>query len=164
MPANNDYPLINGLTPSWADVKATATVGGATLVPMSYIAAVNTGSTVEVGKQMAGGRVMKRTTGSLSDEASMTLYYGGLPNLLRAMVEYAPVRGNQYIISAVPFEMQVQYLPDGVDEIFDIRLRGCRLLGLNCNGAEGTDPNKAEVALNPIQIVHMVDGKEVVLL
>ena len=164
MPANNDYPVFNDITPSWADVKATATVGGATLVPMSYINAVNTGTTVEAGKQMAGGRVMRRTTGSLSDEASMTLYHGGLPIMLRSMIPYAPVRGNQYLISLVTFDMQIQYLPEGADEIFDIRLDGCRLFGLNANGAEGTDPNKVEVALNPMQVIHMVDGKEVVLL
>lgn len=164
MPANNEFPTLDGITPSWADVVVALTIGGASLLPMNKIAAINTSTTVEVGKQMAGGRVMKRTTGALSDEASMTLYYGGLPELLRGLAPYAPTRGNQRLVGLVNFGVQIQYLPPGADEIFDIRLKGCRLLGLSANGAEGTDPNKVEIALNPMQVVHMVDGEEFVLL
>ena len=98
---NNDYPILNGVAPSWADIIVRATPEGGALLDVKDIAAINTSCTVEVGEQRgaSGGRVIRRTTGSVSYEASMTLYRSGYQKLLRNLVAAAEasnlVRGNQ---------------------------------------------------------------------
>lgn len=162
--ANNDFPVLDGVAPSWADVIVRASPVGAPLIETKDISAINTGATVEVGEQRRGGRVYKRTTGSSSYEASMTLYYSGWTKLISGLVALAPVRGNQRIISLVHFGLQVQYTPPGSAEIFEYRVKGCRILGRTINGAEGNDATSVEVALSTIEIVDMIGGREVVIL
>jgi len=164
MPANNDYPVLDGIAPSWADIVVRVTQDGAPLIEMKDIKAINTGTKVEVGYQKAGGRVMKRTTGEASAEASWTLYRSGYLNLLRGLMPLAPVRGNQRLVSLVHFQVQVQHTPPGSVEIFEYRIKGCRLMGRALNGSEGTDADTVEVSLNPIEIADMIDGVEVVML
>ena len=164
MPANNDYPVYNGIAPSWADVIVRVSPDGAPLIDVKDITAINTGSKVEVGEARAGGRVMKRTTGSKSDTATMTLLREGYQKLVRGLKDLAPQRGNQRLISLVHFGIQIQHTPPGSDEVFEVRLKGCRLLGRDLNGAEGTDADTVEVELNPLEIVDVIDGEEVVLL
>jgi hypothetical protein len=163
---NNDYPIYNGIAPSWADFSLKISGTDITLIEMKDISAVNTSRTVEVGEQRgaSGGRVMSRTTGSSSQEASVTLYKSGLIQLYRGLLAAAPVRGNQKVISLVHFDMHLQWTPAGSVEIFDRRVKGCRVIGDTMNGAEGTDADQVEVPLSVIQIVDMVDGFEVVLL
>lgn len=164
MAANNDYPIYDGIAPSWADVIVRIQKTGLPLIEMKDIQSINTGSTVELGESRAGGRVMKRTTGSLSNEASMTLYREGFQKMLRGLKAAAPTRGNQRLISLVHFNVQIQHTPPGSDDIFEVRIKGCRYTARNLNGSEGTDADVVEVTLNPIEIADVIDGEEVVLL
>lgn len=161
---NQEYAVLDGIACSWSDVIVKATPLGGALIDVVDIKAVNTGTTVEVGEQRAGGRVIRRTTGSLSQEASMTLYRLGYQKLLRNLKDLAPSRGNQKAVSMVHFNVVFQHTPLGSDEIFEVRLKGCRLLGRALNSAEGTDADVVEIPLSPIDIVDVIDGEEVAML
>lgn len=167
---NNDYPILNGIAPSWADIIVRCTPEGAPLIDVKDISAINTSATVEVGEQRgaSGGRVMRRTTGSVSYEASMTLYRSGYQKFMRALSAAAAskglVRGNQHAIAMVHFDIQIQHTPINDVEIYERVIRGCRCLGSAVNGAEGTDADTVEVTLSPLEIVDIIDGKEVVWL
>ena len=162
--ANNDYPVLDGIAPSWADAKVTATATGVSLIEVKDIKSINTGSTVEVGDQKAGGRVIKRTVGEASNEASMVLYREGYQKLLRGLKALAPLRGNTRVISLVHFGVSFQFTPPGSAEIYETRIKGCRITGRALNGSEGTDAAEVEVTLNPIEVVDVIDGEEVALL
>lgn len=167
MPINNEFPVLDGVAPSWADIMIKASpLADGSLIDIKDIQAINTGTTVEFGEQRgaSGGRVIKRTTGQVSQEASMTLYRSGYQKLLRALKSLAPKRGNQRAISLVHFNIQVQHTPPGDTEIYEYRVKGCRIAGRNLNGAEGTDADLVEVPLNPIEIADVIDGEEVVML
>jgi hypothetical protein len=166
MSVNNEFPVLDGIAPSWADIIVRASPAGAPLIEMKDIAAINTGTTLEVGEQRgaSGGRVIKRTRGSVSYEASVTLYYSGLQKLNRALKALAPKRGNQRVLRSVHFGVQVQFTPPGEVEIFEYRIKGCFVSGRTLNAAEGTDAQQIEVPLNTIEIVDVVDGEEIVLL
>ena len=167
---NNDYPILNGIAPSWADIIVRCTPEGAPLIDVKDIASINTSSSVEVGEQRgaSGGRVMRRTTGAVSYEASMSLYRSGYQKFIRALAAAAEsigqLRGNQRAIATVHFDIQIQHTPINDVEIYERILRGCRCLGSAVNGAEGTDADQVEVTLNPLEIVDIIDGKEVVWL
>lgn len=163
--ANNDFPILDGIAPSWADITIKCSIYGGALLDVKDIAAINSATTVEVGEQRGtSGRRMKRTTGQSSEEASWTLYRSGYQKLLRNLASVAPARGNQKRVSLVHFDIQVQHTPPGDDEIYEYIIKGCRLMGRTLNGAEGVDADQVEVALNPIQIVDIIDGEEVVML
>lgn len=164
MPANNDYPVTDGIAPSWADVKVSLTPDGAALIDMKDIAAISSGATVETGEQRAGGRVIRRTTGSVSNEASITLYLRGLHVLLRGLSASMPSRGAAKLIRFAHFNVTYQFTPEGSDEIFERRLRGCFVSGNTISAAEGTDATQVEIPLNPVEIVDVVDGQEYALL
>lgn len=163
MAVNNEYPVLDGMAPSFADITVKAKPNGAALIDMVDIAAINTNTTVEVGEQRgaSGGRVLRRTTGSVSYEASITLYRSGYQKLIRALKDIATTRGNQKRVSPVAFDITVQHTPPGDVEIYEYRLKGCRLLGRTMNSAEGTDAETVEVPLSVGEIVDVIDGEEV---
>jgi len=163
---NNNYPIVNGIAVSWADIGVLLTPDGQPILKAEDIAAIHTGRSVEVGEQRgaSGGRVMRRTTGAVSYEMSITFYRSGFQKLLRALAASAPSRGNQKAISLVTSSVQIQHTPLGETEIYDRRCKGCRYLGDTLDGAEGTDADQIEVPFSVIEIVDMIDGKEVVLL
>ena len=163
-PANNDYPVLNGISPSFADVKVSVTPDGAPLIDMKDIKSINTSTSVEVGEQRAGGRVMKHTTGSKSDDASMTLYRDGYVKLLRGLMALAPKRGNARLIRYVTFGIDYQFTPVGSDEIYERRVKGAFIVGSTDNPSEGTDASEVEVPLKCKEIVDVIDGEEVAAL
>jgi hypothetical protein len=162
--ANNDYPVLDGVAPSFADIILRVSPAGAPLLDMKWIKSINTGRTVEVGEARQGGRVFKRTTGSGSQEASMTVYREGHILLLRSLAALAPKRGNTKLVSLVIFGLQIQHTPPGSIEIYERRIKGCRLLGDALNSAEGTDADTVDLTLNPLEIVDVIDGEEVALI
>jgi hypothetical protein len=162
---NNQYPVLDGIAPSWSDIKCTLAASGLPLLEMWDLKAVNTGRTVEVGSQLSGGRVKKRTTGALTQEASITVYRDQFSKFCAALAKAAPkVRGDYYAISLVHFGFVIQHTPPGSSEIFERRLTGCRVLTDALNGAEGTDADSVEVGLSVMEIVDIIDGKKIVLL
>src|ERR1044071_8644261 len=118
-------PLLDGVAPSWADISvrispsaggggvagavigavANAVVGN--LLELGDIKAINTGTSVDLGEQREGGRVIKRTRGSVSYEASMTLYASGWQKLVKGLLAVAPRRGSQVLVSLVNFTVNV---------------------------------------------------------
>lgn len=155
--------------------------GGGPLLEIGDIAAIDYNASVEIGEQREGGRVVNRTRGSSSYEASMTLYASGYQKLLTGLIAAAPVRGSQSLISLAVFTINIQFTPPagggvagqalgaaanalGVGGgIFETRLKGCRVIGRNISAAEGNDAQQVEVPLSVIEIVDIVGGKEVVL-
>lgn len=163
---NQAYPSLNGIEPSWADISTTFTVNGGALLDMADIAALKWSRKVELGEKRgaSGGRVMARTTGQGSQEATATLYRTGMRKLLKGLMAQAPTRGNQVIVSVVAFDILIQHTPPGETEIYQVKLKGCRYLGESDDMKEGQDADKLEVTLNPIEIVNIINGQEVVLL
>jgi hypothetical protein len=158
------YPVLDGVAPSWADIAVRITPNGGNLIEMGDIQSISSGSTVEVGEQREGGRLIKRTTGSVSHESSMTLYKSGWRKLLQGLAASAPSRGNQRRVSLVHFSLNIQWTPPGSADIFERRIKGCRILGNANDSSEGTDAALIEVPLSPLEIADVVDGVEYVLL
>src|SRR5262245_52531530 len=101
MAINQLYPSLNDIDPSSADIGVTFTVFGDDLIDMVDSAGIKWARKVEVGERRgaSGGRVMARTSGQGSQEASATLYRAGLRRLIKGLKSKAPSRGNQKIIS-----------------------------------------------------------------
>jgi hypothetical protein len=170
MSVNQAYPVLDGVAPSWADVSVKLImpggVAGASLLDMNDIKSINTGTSLEVGEQVgaSGGRVIKRTWGKDKHEASWTLYASGYNKMIRGLASAAPSRGNQRLLRAVHFGINFQLTPFNSTEIWETRIKGCFYAGRAFNLAEGTDAATIDVALNPLQIVDMIDGQEIVII
>ena len=160
------YPSINDFAPSWADVAVTFTVDGGDALDMVDIAGIKWTRKTEVGKQRgaSGGRVMARTTGQGDFEASITLYRSGLRKLETSLAKKAPSRGNQKRIGLVAFDILIQHSVPNDPEIYTTKIKGCRYLGESEDNKEGTDPDKVECTLDPIDIVRIVDGQEIAII
>lgn len=170
MAVNNMYPVLDGIAPSWCDIKVVLVATGGVILTTEDIKSLTAGVTVEVGEQRgaSGGRVIKHTLGAETTQASWTLYRSGYQKYIRALKTIAKtlgyVRGNQIVISPVHFGIQVQHTPFGDPEIYEYRLKGCRYGGRNMNPQEGTDAEEVESPLIVKQIVDLIDGEEVVAL
>lgn len=164
--AEQEYPTLNGIAPSWADIGTTFTVTDGALLEMADYKDISWSDTVEMGDQRgaSGGRRMRRTVGQKSEEASATFYLSGFRKLCKALMAKAPRRGNQALISLVAFDINIQHTPPGEVEIFDVKIKGCRIAGRDYAATEGSDAQVITVALNPIEIVDNIDGEEVVLI
>jgi hypothetical protein len=164
--ANQLYPALNDFAPSWANIAVTATVYDGQLLDIFDITGINWSRSVEVGEQRgaSGGRVMARTQGDISFEASMTLYRSGYRKLVKALMEVAPTRGNQKLIGLVGFDIMIQHSTEGDPEIYQTKIKGCRLLGDSNDNSEGTDADTVEITLNPIEIVQIINGEEAALI
>ncbi len=160
---DNGYPVLDGVAPSWADITVKMLGSGLVLLEMNDIAAISSGWTVEIGEQRSpGGRVMKRTAGAPSFEASWTLYYEGVQQMLENLLAVMPRRGNEAKASLVSFNIEQQWTPFGSSRIFHRRIKGCRISGNTLAAAEGTDAQQVEIALNPLVVCDVINGIEVV--
>lgn len=166
MALNNDYPILNGIAPSFADIALKITPDGGPILDTKDFAALSDGRSIEVGEQRgaSGGRVMRRTAGQISNEASITFYRSGYQKFYRELAKLAPTRGNQKVLRFVHFSVQIQHTPIGDFEVYDRRWRGVHILGDGLNAAEGTDADQIEVPVGVIEIVDIIDGEEIVLL
>lgn len=157
-----DYPVLDGIAPSWCDISVRATPKGGSLIKVGDISAISSGWTVEIGEQREGGRVIKRTRGSGSYEASWTLYASGYQKLLRALVAIAPRNDKgQALLSLAHFLIHVQWTPPGATDILEYKIKGCRLLGKTIDSSEGDDAQQIEMPLSTIEVVDIIDGVEV---
>jgi hypothetical protein len=167
--ANNEYPLLDGIAPSWADISAKIQATGVALFRAKDLKSLNSGSTVEVGVQQRGGRPYQTTFGALSHEAGLTLYMSAALRLKRTLKDAALAQGlvrdgNIAQISLVFFQIDYAFTPPGTVEIFERRLRGCRLLSDTESYSEGTDPATVDYKLHVTERLWVVDGVEVSLL
>ena len=163
---SQEYPVTNMVAPSWSDITFAFNLDGATTRMEVDIKEIKWSSKVEVGEQRgaSGGRVLKRTTGAKTDEGSAVFYRSGLRSLIASLATAAPTRGIQKLVGMVPFTVVVLHTPPGSDEIFQVELRGCRLLGLDSTSSEGTDAETVAVDLAPIEVVQVEAGSEIVLI
>lgn len=167
MAINQAYPSIDGVVPSWADIQANALLNdGTAKINLPDIAAIKSGRSVDLGvmKGASGGRVMARTGGEEKSEASITFYLGGWVAFQRELAKYAPLRGNQALIRYVHFDLLVEWTPEGSVEIFRRKMKGCCVIGDAVDSAEGTDAQVSEVPLSTVQVVNIIDGREIALI
>ena len=161
-----ESPSLNEIEPSWADIQIAITPYDGAELNMNEIAGINWSRSVEVGERRgtSGGRVMARTTGAVSYEASMTVYRSGYRKLLQALMANAPERGDQLRVGLVGFDIIIQHTPPNSDSVYTNKIKGCRLLGDSSDQSEGTDAQQLEITLNPLEIVELVDDREIALI
>jgi hypothetical protein len=166
---NNEFPVFDGIAPSWADLQIKVKGKTTALLDMRDVKEIKTGGTVEVGEQggVSGGRIIRTTTGKVKYEASWVLYHTAWPKLLRNIRDMMPRRGNQRIISLAHISIQYLWTPPidtGDNLIYECRIKGCRIIGRNLAGAEGVEASTIEVPLHAKEIADVIDGEEYVLL
>lgn len=163
----NDFPLFDGVAPSWADLSAKIAKNGARLFEAKDIAAINTGTQVTIGKQRGVGSIIrKRTTGSVAHTASIDFYRDGYDAAMRILAGFAPRRGLQAKVSLVVFDITYQWTPEADFRIYETRLKGVRLLGRDLNSTEGDDADQVSVPIDVMQIVDVdpLTGTEIAYL
>jgi hypothetical protein len=163
---SQEYPLLDGNAPSWADITTTINVqGGGSFKDIDY-KELKWSSTVARGEQRgaSGGRVIRRTTGELTEAGSAIYYRSGLRKLLKEIYPLAPVRGNQRLVSLVTFNVVVLHTVPGDDEIYHHEMRGCRLSSFDATMTQGTDAEEVAMDLAPLSNVQIIGGVEIVLL
>lgn len=157
-----DYPVLDGIAPSYADINVRISPNGGNLIEMGDISQINSGWTVEVGEQREGGRVIKRTRGSVSYEAGMTLYASGYQKLLRGLRDAAPTNAKgQRLLALAHFLIHVVWTPPGSTDLLEYKIKGCRVLGRTIDSSEGNDAQQIEVPLSTIEVVDVIDGEEI---
>lgn len=161
--AAQEFPIYNGIAPTWADVSVTANVYGGKLIDMADIYAVKLDPAVDVGEQHRGGRTVRRGSGQGKNTGELTVYRSAYQAFLRQIADIAPVQNGQRIITLVHFDIIVHHTPPGDTEIYQREGRGCRIVGNGLDGQEGVDPDKLTLPLSVVQIVDIVDGNEFVL-
>ena len=144
----NEYPTLNEVEPSWADVRASFPIYGGQTIITPDIAAIKWSDKVEVGlvRGANGGRKLRRTTGQYDCEATLTFYRTGWKLFRTALAAMNPQ------ISLVGFDIIIQHTPPGLVDIFNVKIAGCRILGRSLDMAEGADPEKIEIPVNPMII------------
>lgn len=161
---NLEFPILDGVTPSWADIQVKCTLYPGMPLTMADIKALDTGGAVDIGEQRSGGRMISRGTGSVSYTGSITLYRSGYNKFLRFAAKVAPKRNGQSLLTHVPFDLTVSHTPPvQTIEIYQFVCKGLRISGFSMNGAEGSDLDTVELPLSVGQIIHVIDGQEVVL-
>lgn len=167
--ANNDYPILDGFAPSWADFTLKIQPSGVALLTSRDVKSLTSGSTVEVGVQNAGGRPKQTTVGSSSHEGSFTLYLTGAQIFERAIKEAAEAAGftrdgGVVQLSLVHFQIDYLFTPPGSSAIWERRMKGCRLLSDAEAPSEGTDATTVDYKVYVTERVKIIDGIECALL
>jgi hypothetical protein len=160
------YQSLIDFADSWASAKFAITPYGSAVLDNADLSAISHSGTVEVGVQKSGGRVKARTQGDVTYEASATFYRRGLLKFVRAIKDAAPdyaIRDGRVHMSLVGFDVDIHHSPPGQAEISHVRIKGCRLLGYSDAMTEGPDADQVELTLNPIEVVQVIDGVEVLL-
>lgn len=167
--ANNAFPLLDGFAPSWADVALTISASGVAALDVKDFKSINSGSTVEVGVQSAGGRPRQTTYGAVAHESGFTLYLSGAQKFERMLKDAALAGGlvrdgGVAQLSLVIFGLTYFFTPVGSAEIWERRLKGCRVLSDPEAPAEGTDATTVDYTLYVTERVKVIDGVEYALL
>lgn len=170
MAQNQAFPSVQEHEVSWADIAATFNVPGGQTIPLLDLEGVKWSAKVDVGESRgtSGGRVMKRTAGSETLEASASMTRSGWMTLLEAVeaaaVSAGAVRGDRVIISAVSFDILIQHTPIGANRIYTVKLSGCRILGDSSDMKQGNEADMIELTLNPLEIARKSSsGKWIVM-
>jgi hypothetical protein len=168
MTTSNDFPVYNGISPSYADLSAQAFGLDLDLLEIGDIKSINTNITVEVGEKKIGGRVIDTTTGEVSYEFGMTLYQAGwlsyVERLAQAAESLGHVRGNYKRVSLVHHDLVYRFEVPGVAQLFEVTIKGIRYLGRNMQTAQGNDSLEVECKFHCKEIIDDLNGTQVVLL
>lgn len=146
--AQQEYPSLNGIVPSWADIKITLPIYDGQSVEETDIAAIKWSDKVDKGvmRGTSGGRKKARTTGQYDADASITFYRSGWRRFRSGLVAI-----NQKI-SLVGFDVLIQHTPPGESNIYNVKISGCCVIGRSHDMSEGTDPEKVEIPLSVMVI------------
>lgn len=157
--ADQEFPTINGVEPSYADVKFEFGIYSGPLIQTNDIAGFKFSDKVTVGlkKGTSGGRIMARTVGDLESDASIIFYLGGWRKLSRGLAPIAP----QKRISLVAFDILTKFTPPGEIDIYKFKIVGARVIGRSFDIAEGSDAQKVEI---PISVIRIEEDDGIVLL
>jgi hypothetical protein len=161
---------LNGSAPSWANASITFDITGAASVEDVDMAGLTFEVTVERGEQRGqGGRLKKHTDGQSTPTASMSLYQDGMRALKRGLMAAATAANlkdpaGRLQLAKVQFNIIVTHSMDGDPDIHTHKILGCKLAKDAMALAEGSDANKVECDLHPVQIVEIIDGVETVML
>jgi hypothetical protein len=158
---------LNGVAPSWSEIQITVNVTGGPTLTVIDIKSIDHESAIARGEQRgaSGGRVLKRTTGALTNTASAEFYRDGSKALKRELALVAPKdAAGRPQISKVAFDVVIKHSYDDDADIHVTKLLGCHYDKDGGKHAEGTDAETVAVDLNPIDIVETIDGQDVVLL
>lgn len=157
---------LNGIAPSWAECEIVLNVDGGGSVPdidwkgLDYEDKID--RTITRGQ---GGKPKSKTTGQSTTTASGSLMREGYDALIGALVAVAPSDGaGRKQISKARFDLVVTHSYEDVAKIYTIKLLGCSLDKRAAKHAEGVEADTIDVELNPMKIVEVRDGVEVVLL
>jgi hypothetical protein len=143
-----EYPTLNDVEPSWADVTISLPIYNGETVATNDIAAVKWSDKVEVGtvRGTNGGRKSKRTTGQYDCDSSITFYKSGWKAFREKLAAINPK------ISLVGFDIMIQHTPPNSTAIHNVKIAGCRVLGRTADMAEGADADKVEIPINPMRV------------
>jgi hypothetical protein len=146
--AEQEYPTLNEVEPSWADVQISIPVYDGPTVQTNDIAGVKWSDKVDVGvvRGTSGGKKRKRTTGAYDADATITFYKTGWKTMRKAL------RAKNRKLSLVVFDILIQHTPPGESGIHTVKIVGCRVIGRSGESTEGTDPEKIEIPLSIMQI------------
>lgn len=156
------YPTLNEFEPAWCDVRIPIALYDGPVVETEDIAAIKWSDKVIVGAvKGTSGRKRKRTRGDLEGEASITFYLSGWKKMKAAFRVVAPKRDGKSQISLVAFDIPIQFTPPGSTDIFEILVRGGRVIGRSFDGKEGPEAQQIEI---PLDIVEVEEDGDIVLI
>jgi hypothetical protein len=162
----SETPTLNGTPTSWTDIKITAQVNGGVELPSLDWKSFDWSSEIKRGDQKKGGRVVRRSSGEKTDTASGSLYRSGLDEFVDALVLVAPKDSlGRAQISKVKVDFIIEHsFEDDPDDIHIVKFLGCHLDKIAGKHAEGPEVDTVDVDLNPMEIVMVRKGVDVVLL
>jgi hypothetical protein len=166
MALNQDFPILDGIAPSWADISINFKGANSPKLEMKDIASIESVASIEVGelRGASGGKVIRTTTGASKYEGKLGLYQSGFLGLLDNLSGSMQRRGELYVYGTVFFDIQQFWTPFGTDEIFEKQINGCRILGDTLASAEGTDAQQVDVPMKVGQVIYVFRGKKYVIL
>ena len=155
--ADQEYPTINGVEPSYADVKFEIPLYSGPTIQTNDIAGFKFSDKVTVGlkKGTSGGRIMARTVGDLESDASIIFYLGGWRKFMRGL---AAINKK---ISLVGFDVLTKFTPPGEIDLYKFKVVGGRVIGRSFDIAEGSDAQKVEI---PISVMLIEEDEWITLL
>jgi hypothetical protein len=152
-----EYPTLNEVAPSWADIKITLPIYNGNSVEPSDIASIKWSDKVSPGvvRGTSGGRKKARTVGDYECEASITFYRNGWEQFREGLA----AKSKQ--ITLVGFDILIQHTPPGSAAVLKTKVVGCRVIGRTADMAEGSEADKIEV---PIDVMRVEEGDGISLL
>lgn len=168
--AREGYSSVNGIEPSWSDIKVQISVTDGSDIEDADIEGVKWSEKLTLGMRRgtSGGRKQARSSGEADFDGSLVLAKNALRQFKAKLSEAAQakgyVRGNQILIGLVEFEVVVQHTPPGETDIYTSILKGCRYIGSTHDLKPGPDIHTVEVPLDVMEVVDIdSQGREIVI-